>query len=223
MVPFGGGILMGVALLWVLPEMAAFWNWPIAVAWVACGFALLWVMDRYIHPVCPSCSHAHEHMHGHHHGDHESAHDDMHGFGPPLLIAAGLHAAIDGWSVVAANGSVKLGEAFVLAVAVHKIPEGIALGAVARAALESRRSALWWTALAEMMTLAGAGLEIVLAPYLGDGILHVLLAVAGGAFVYLGGHPVYSEGKRRGLGAGLVPAVAGIAAVGVIKLMRWIG
>lgn len=232
-VPLGGGILMGVALLWVVPEMAEFWNWPMACAWVAAGAAILWIVDRFIHPVCPSCSHSHhqehdheEHDHAHHHEhhhDHGPDHEDMHGFGPALLIAAGLHAAIDGWSVSAASGSATLGWAFVLAVGVHKIPEGIALGAVARAALDSSKSALLWTAIAELMTLAGAGLEIVLAPYLGQTILHVLLALAGGAFLYLGGHAVYGEGKRRGLAAGLLPAAAGIAAVGVMKLMKWIG
>jgi zinc transporter ZupT len=214
MVPFGGGILMGVAVLWVLPEMAAFWNWPAALAWVASGFALLWIADRHVYPVCPSCSHTH--------GEEEDAHADLHGFGPPLLIAAGLHAAIDGWSVVAAGGSGTLGGAFVLAVAVHKIPEGIALGVIARAALDSRRSAIFWTATAELMTLAGAGLEIVLAPYLGQTALHVLLAVAGGSFLYLGGHAVHGEWRRRGVGAALVPALAGIAGLSVLRMMNWV-
>jgi zinc transporter ZupT len=219
MVPVGGGILMGVALLWVLPEMAAFWNWPVALAWVAGGFALLWIIDRYIYPVCPSCSHTHKYEHGH---EHEQCRTELHGFGPPLLMAAGLHAALDGWSVVAADGSATLGGAFVLAVAVHKIPEGIALGVIARAALDSRQSALFWSAAAELMTLAGAGLEIGLAPYLGESVLHILLAIAGGAFVYLGGHAVHGEWRRRGMGAAVVPAVAGIAGLGVLRLMKWI-
>ena len=216
MVPFGGGILVGVALLWVLPEMAAYWNWIAALAWIAGGFAALWIVDHFIYPVCPSCSHVHEH-------DHEYCHTELHGFGPPLLIAASLHAALDGWSVVAANGSVTLGRAFVLAVAVHKIPEGIALGVIARAALDTRRSALFWSISAELMTLAGAALEAVLAPYLGPTFLHALLAVAGGAFVYLGGHAVHGEWKRRGLSAAMFPAFFGIAGLGALRLFGWIG
>jgi zinc transporter ZupT len=223
-VPFGGGVLMGVALLWVLPEMAEFWNWTVALAWIAGGFALLWIADRHVYPVCPSCSHSHEH-------EHEHCHTELHGFGPPLLIAAGLHAALDGWSVVAADGAshgalhgwAGLGGAFVLAVAVHKIPEGIALGVIARAALDSRNSALLWSVAAELMTLAGAGLEIVLAPYLGQTLLHVLLAVAGGAFIYLGGHAVHGEWKRRGAGAAIYPAITGIAGLGVLRIVGWIG
>jgi zinc and cadmium transporter len=212
-VPFGGGILVGVAMLFVLPEMAGFWNWGTAMAWIAAGFGVLWIADRYLYAVCPSCSHSHVHDH---------CETSLHGFGPPLLIAAGLHAALDGWSVVAADGTAGLGGAFVLAVAIHKIPEGIALGVIARAALESRQAALWWSVAAELMTLAGAGVEIVLAPYLGPTLLHVLLAIAGGAFIYLGVHAVHGEWKRRGAGAAFYPAITGIAGLGVLRLLGWI-
>lgn len=215
-VPFGGGILVGVAVLFVLPEMAAFWNWGAALAWIACGFAVLWIADRYVYPVCPSCSHTHAE-------EHEHCETTLHGFGPPLLIAASLHTALDGWSVVAADGTAGLGGAFVLAVAVHKIPEGIALGVIARAAMDSRHAALWWSVTAELMTMAGAGLEIALAPYLGQTLLHVLLAVTGGAFVYFGVHAVHGEWKRRGAGAAFYPALTGIAGLGVLRLLGWIG
>ena len=211
MVPFGGGVLVGVALLWVLPEMAAFWNWPEALAWIAAGFVLLSIVDRFLYAVCPSCSHVDEH-------DHDHCHTELHGFGPPLLLAAGLHAALDGWSVMAANGSVTLGPVFVLAVAIHKIPEGLALGVIARAAFDTRRTALQWSLTAEFMTLGGAAVEVVLAPYLGDAFLHALLAIAGGAFIYLGGHAVHGEWRRRGWGAAMVPAFAGIAGLGALRL-----
>lgn len=218
---------MGVALLWVLPEMAEFWNWTIALAWIAGGFAVLWITDRYLYPVCPSCSHTHDHDHTH--PDHD--HAELHGFGLPLLIAVGLHAALDGWSVVAAGGAspgashgwAGLGGAFVLAIAVHKIPEGIALGVIARAALDSRNSALLWSVSAELMTLAGAGLEIVLAPYLGPTLLHVLLAIAGGAFLYLGAHAVHGEWKRSGVGAAIYPAITGIAGLSVLRFAGRMG
>ena len=53
MVPFSGGVLIGVALFWVLPEMAEFFRWPTAIAWVFAGFALLWFVDRFVYAVCP--------------------------------------------------------------------------------------------------------------------------------------------------------------------------
>jgi zinc transporter ZupT len=220
LVPFSGGLLMGVALFWVLPEMAAFFHWFTALAWIVAGFAALWGVDRFVYPVCPSCSHPHHHDEG-------AA--TLHGFAAPLLLAAGLHSALDGWSLSAAHDSQNLGTAFVLAIAVHKIPEGLALGVIARAAMDSRRAALGWCAAAESATVLGAGLEIVLAPHLGPTVVHSLLALAGGTFLYLGGHAVHGEFRRRGAGEGagvramttaIYPALAGIAAPSLLRLFQ---
>jgi len=185
--------LIGVALFWVLPEMADYLSWLQALAWIAAGFAALWVVDKFLYPVCPACSHTH---------DHDNCASDLHGFAPPLLIAAAIHSALDGWSVSAADGSAHLGVPFVVAIAIHKIPEGLALGVI------------------ESATVIGAALELVLAPYLGPQILHALLAIAGGTFLYLGGHAVHGEFRRRGIAPGLVPALAGIASPSVFRLFR---
>jgi len=211
LVPFSGGLLVGVALFWVLPEMADFLNWFNALAWIAAGFAVLWTVDRFVYPVCPACAQPH---------DHDQCAATLHGFAPPLLIAAALHSALDGWSVSAATGAANLGMPFVVAIAVHKIPEGLALGVIVRAAVGSRRAALGWCTLAEGATLAGAALEMVLAPYLAPHILHALLALAGGTFLYLGGHAVHGEFRRRGLATTLYPALAGIASPSVFRLFR---
>jgi zinc and cadmium transporter len=213
LVPFGGGVLMGVALFWVLPEIASRIRWPGALAWVFVGMAALWAIDRYVYPVCPACSHSH---------DHEHCEMALHGFAPPLLIAATLHAVLDGWSVSAAGDSQLLGGAFVVAIAVHKIPEGLALGVIVRAALRSRKSAMLLCIAAESATLAGVGLERALAAYLGPHLIYALLALAGGSFLYLGGHAVHGEWRRRGMAPAFVPALAGIAGPSVLRLLRLI-
>ena len=46
---------------------------------------------------------------------------------------------------------------------------------------------------------------------------------AGGAFVYLGVHAVHGEWKQRGAGAALYPAFTGIAGLGVLRLLGWVG
>lgn len=89
--------------------------------------------------------------------------------------------------------------------------------------MDSRRAALAWCALAESATLLGAALEIVLAPHLGPKALHSLLALAGGTFLYLGGHAIHGEFRRRGPLAGMMttiyPALAGIAAPSLFRLL----
>ncbi len=210
LVPFGGGSLIGVTFFWVLPELASTMQWPLAIMWLIGGCALLTAIDRYVYPVCPSCSPAH---------DHEHCSTQLHGFAMPLLIASSLHAALDGWSVSAAKDDIILSTAFIVGVAVHKIPEGLALGVIARASLRSPGAAMLWCALAESATLFGAIAEGALAPYLGPHVLQALLAIAGGSFLYLGWHAVHGEFRRSGASPALVPALTGIAGSSVLRLL----
>src|SRR5215467_9038350 len=62
-VPVSGAILLAVSLFSILPEMAGEAGWLRAGVLYGCGYALLFVIDRYVHPVCPSCSHNHDHGH----------------------------------------------------------------------------------------------------------------------------------------------------------------
>jgi zinc and cadmium transporter len=210
MVPFSGGILMGVALFWVLPEMAAYFGWPLSIAWTVAGFAALWAIDRFVYPLCPACSgtHAHEHCS-----------TELHGFATPLLLAAALHSAIDGWSLAAAHSTGGgFGAAFVIGIAFHKVPEGIALGAIARAALPSRWTALGWCAAAQSATLVAGAIEMMFSPHLNERSLHALLAIAGGSFLYLGGHAVHGEIRRSSAGPPVLEALTGAAVSSALRL-----
>lgn len=209
--PFSGGLLAGIAGFWLMPEMAAVFGWGAMLAWVAAGCALLYLVDRYLYPICPSCSHSH---------DHDACHTRLHGFAAPMLAAAGLHSFLDGWTLSAAQqgeGST-VAIAFMVGIALHKIPEGIALGGIVRAAVSSRRSALAASAMAEGLTIAGAVFEMALASWLGHAWAHGLLALAAGTFLYLGYHAVHSEYKRRGAVPVFVPALTGVAGSSVIRL-----
>lgn len=207
-VPFSGGVLMGVAMFWVLPEMAEFFGWPVSIAWTCAGFGALWAIDRFAYPLCPACSHTH---------DHEHCATELHGFALPLLAAAGLHAAIDGVSLAAAHAT-SLGPAFALGIAIHKIPEGVALGAITRAALPSRWIAFWCCAAAQSATLAAGGFEMTFAPHLNERNLHVLLAIAAGSFLYLGSHAVHGEVRRSGRTPVVIDALTGVVGSSVLRL-----
>ena len=73
---------------------------------------------------------------------------------------------MDGWTVMAAHSVAGFGAAFLIGIAFHKLPEGIALGVIARASMSSRLGAIVWCAVAESATLAGGGFETLLAPHL---------------------------------------------------------
>ena len=61
-VPFSAGLLVGVVLFGLLPELVREIGWPGTVLLVAGGYGLLLLINRYVAPVCPSCAHDHDHQ-----------------------------------------------------------------------------------------------------------------------------------------------------------------
>ncbi len=212
LVAFSGGVLVGVATFWVLPELAGYFGWPGAVLWVVGGFAALGIVDKKIYPVCPSCSHTH---------DHDACSTRLHGFAGPILTAAAFHSFLDGWILAAstAESTAWLASGVLLGIAAHKLPEGLALGVIVRASVRYNRSAIWTSIGVEALTVAGAAAALLLAPRLGTVWAHALLALAAGSFLYLGYHAVHSEYRRGGMAPALMPALTGVAGSSVMRLV----
>jgi zinc transporter ZupT len=206
MVPFSAGVLLGVMAFGLLPEVGGAVGWRIALALFACGYLFLYSINEHVYPVCPTCSHTH---------DHESCATLLHGFAAPLTAAAALHSFLDGWSLAAAPE--RVGNALAVAVTLHKVPEGLALGALLSVALKSRSSAFTWLLVAQSPTLIGAAVAGALARELGAGWIHYPLAFAAGCLVFLGGHAVHTDWKRRGVKQAVMPAVAGAAGAAAIQ------
>lgn len=203
-VPFSGGVLAGIALFWVLPELAGRFGWLAGAGWLAGGFAVLLLVDRHVYPVCPTCSHTH---------DHDECETRLHGFATPLILAAALHSFFDGLGLAASldAGMGELGRAVFWGISLHKIPEGLALGVFLRASLRSWQMAMIGCAATQAPMIAGGALEALVAPRFGSAWLVTLLALAGGSFLFLGFHAVHGEWKRRGAVPAFVAACVGAA------------
>lgn len=208
LVPFSAGILVGITGFGVWPELAGSFGWSGGFALLLSGFALLWFVNRYLYPVCPSCAHTH---------DHNSCSVTLHGFALPLIVAGGLHSFMDGWGIAASQREGNIGLAVFLGVLLHKIPEGLAYGAMLQASLESRFGALGWCALIQAPTVLGGLVEWLVAPHLGAQWIGYPLAIAGGSFLFLGTHAVHNEWKRRGLMPAFGPALTGAAGAAVLQ------
>ncbi len=208
-VPFSAGVLLGAVVFGLVPEIWVESGWTGGALCVA-GYTLLLLINRYAYPVCPSCAHDH---------DHNACATVLHGFAAPLLSAAALHSFLDGWSVATAQLAAPLGIRIgvPLAVALHKIPEGLALGGIVRAAMPSRAAALVWCVLAEACTLVGGALGVFLAPHLGTRWILYPLGIAAGWLFYLGYHAVHEEWKRRGPVPAFMPALTGAAGAAVLE------
>lgn len=208
-VPFSAGVLLGVAVFGLLPELAVETGWPVSILLFAIGYGLLIVMDRLVYPVCPTCSHDH---------DHAACSTELHGFAAPLIIAAALHSFLDGWSIATAEWApLGLRVAVPLAVALHKIPEGIALGGILRVSVSARPAALGWCAFAEGCTLLGGFAGLLMAPRLGTTWTLYPLGLTAGWVFYLGFHAVHEEWKRRGAAPAFVSALTGVAGAAAIQ------
>jgi zinc transporter ZupT len=207
-VPFSAGLLAGIALFEVGPELAHELGWLGGLVLLFAGFALLWFINRYVYAVCPTCSHTH---------DHDTCSATLHGFALPLIAVAMLHSAMDGWGIAASRqDSGELGLAVFLGVCLHKIPEGLAYGAILRAALRSRLAAFGWCVIVEAPTMAGGLVESMATPHLGPQLVGVPLAIVGGSFLYLGFHAVHSEWRSRGSLPAFGPALTGAAGAALL-------
>jgi zinc transporter ZupT len=209
-VPFSAGVLLGVALFGLVPELAAELGWLPSGFLFAGGYIALLVVNRYVHPVCPTCSHDH---------DHHTCSTELHGFAAPLIAAAALHSFLDGWSIATVQLAVPLGlrVAVPLAICLHKLPEGVAFGGILRASMRSRSQAMLWAAIAEGSTLVGGTLGLLVGPKLGTWWITWPLGFAAGWIFYLGYHAVHEEWKSRGARPAFLSALTGIAGAAVLQ------
>ncbi len=209
-VPFTAGVLLGVPLFGLLPELAIELGWAQSLLLFAAGYGVLLLVNHFAYPVCPTCAHDH---------DHKGCATELHGFAIPLIAAAAMHSFLDGWSVATVQLAVPLGlrVAVPLAVALHKVPEGVALGGILRASVPKRTNAFAWCVLAEGSTLIGGAVGLGMAPYLGTKWIMYPLGVTAGWLFYLGYHAVHEEWKRRGAAPAFVSALGGMVGAAAIQ------
>jgi zinc transporter ZupT len=196
----GSGLLVGIALFWFLPEVAESIGPAGAAGAIASAGVVLFVLDRFL-------------LH--------SGHPPRRGAIGPLLAATAVHSFLDGWSVPVLASQPLANVVGPLALALHKLPEGVALGWVTRKSSRSWGRALAAGASVEALTLAGAWFEprvdhggtLAFGPLWEAGVL----AVIGGSFLFIGVHTLLPEWRRRGV----LPLFAVVlAAAGAVALTR---
>ncbi len=208
LIPLSGGLLIGVALFSLIPDLALDIGWTRGLGLVVVGYLLLHALDRYAFPVCPSCAHDHSH---------DGCAEPLHGFAAPLLIAIAIHAAVDGWGLVAVKRGTHTGSAgttLAAALLLHKVPEGLALGTILRASVDREWTALALCVLVELSTIAGGAGGLWLTP---AQWVNYPLAIAGGTFLFLGVHAVDNVWRRRGARPAFIPAIAGAAGAALLQ------
>ena len=168
----GGGLLFAIALFMVIPEVARSLGWALAFGLALMVSGGLALVDRLLH----------------------------HTLVGPLLVATAVHSFLDGWSVRALSVQAFASIAVPLGLALHKFPEGLALGLIARRSMSSIGWALAASAGVESLTLIGAVVEPAVsrsgAARFGPWWTAVVLAIVAGSFLFLGFHSLVPHRRR---------------------------
>jgi zinc transporter ZupT len=216
MLPWAGGVLLGIALFWVLPELAVDRGWLRSLTGVMAILLLLALVDRYIYPICPFCAagvHTHE----------ASRNPRVISLGWPLLVVGCLHSLFDGWIIGFSQAAASSNAAAALAwgATIHKIPESAAIGFLAARLTSRRNTALGTVALIQ----AAMGLGMVLAVFAGavNSDWADLCSMPACAFLLLFGLLALQQEWRLHGGVSAMGTVApGLAGCGLFALATWI-
>jgi zinc transporter ZupT len=196
----GGGLLFGIAIFWVVPEIAEGAGWLVGILLVVAACGGVAGLDRLL-------------LH--------TGHSPRHGVVGPLLAATAVHSFLDGWSVRALAIQPVANIAAPLGLGLHKIPEGLALGWIVRRSIASKWKAAGAAGAVELMTLAGAFVEPRAyrsgTAAFGGWWSAVVLAIIAGSFLFLGLHALLPARKRADVVAAFI---ATLGLVGGLALIR---
>jgi zinc transporter ZupT len=212
LISVGAGSLLGVTLFVILPETTESLRWWQLLPALGSGYAVFSLISKYIFHVCPACAASHfDEATTHRFSEIASA----------MMLALAIHCMVDGLGILAGNqadatatasGRI-VGFSIILGVCVHKIPEGLALGALLRGAGLSTSGILFRVIAVEATTLLGGVMGWLFFPHASHFWISAALAHAGGGFVFLATHAIIGEILKHhkalvlasfGIGVGLI-------------------
>ncbi len=191
LISLAAGTLLGVTLFAILPEVyTAVPLWELVVA-LASGYLVFYLVSHYVFHVCPACAASHFD---------EAVTHRFSEIAGAMIIALSLHSAMDGLALALGRDAELTGglsASLLLAICVHKVPEGLTLCALLLAAGFRRVPALGLVAAVESTTLLGGVIGLWAAPWIAGFWMDIILAHVGGGFIYLAVHAVFGELVRH--------------------------
>jgi zinc transporter ZupT len=192
LISLGAGTLLGVTLFAILPETVEALRWWQLLLALASGYAVFSIISRYIFHVCPACAASHfDEATTHRFSEIASA----------MMLALAIHCTVDGLGISAGGQAQSTSSvsgrivdfSIILAVCVHKIPEGLALGALLRGAGLGVRGIIFRVLAVEATTLLGGVMGWLFFPHASPVWISLALAHAGGGFIFLATHAIVGE------------------------------
>ena len=212
LIVFAAGLLVSGALLHLVSRSVELVGTGQAMAWTLGAFLAFYLMEAHFIP--------HVHARGESpiedHHEHEHYH---HGVGPVVVLGLAIHSLVDGISVGAGlSAGPIVGSVAALLVVMHKLPVGIAaMSALYHSGVPGRQAA-WITGALAMVTPIAVIVSYLTFRDVSDQFLGILLALAGGSFLYVGAADLLPEGQARGRPANTFMFLLGAIVMIVIKL-----
>jgi zinc transporter ZupT len=218
LISLGAGTLLGVTLFAILPESLQAMPWWSVLLAAGSGYAIFFLISKYLFHVCPACAASHfDEAATHHFSEIAGA----------MMLALAVHCIADGMALAAGHeaeaahtpGGRALDFSLILAVCVHKVPEGLALGALLLGAGFNRAQTLARVAAVEATTLLGGVLGLVFLPHITAFWLDAIVAHVGGGFLFLAIHAVLGEILKHHKGLVLGNFALGLGAIATLSLL----
>src|SRR5438132_1684731 len=218
LISFAAGTLLGVTLFAIFPESLGEVTWWAVALAAATGYALFFVISKYVHHVCPACAASHFDADATRHFSEIAT---------VLVIALAIHSTTDGLALgiqgkIPAMAATKW--SLFSALCIHKVPEGLALGSLLIGAGLYRSTALAWVAAVESTTLLGGVIGYFFLTKVSTFWLGLIMAHVGGGFFYLATHAVLGEMLKHGKKLVLTSFSLGVALIAILNVaLRVVG
>lgn len=207
LISFAAGALLAVVLFDILPETVEMvGRYPAAISFVS-GYLLFFLITKFIFHICPACSATHTEV-------------NFKALTLSMMVALSVHSFMDGLAIYGGYHAVSnIGLAVFLAVAYHKVPEGMALTLVARGSGMGRLNAIFFCILLEGSTMIAGTVAgyLTMTPESGVWIGWVLGHVGGG-FLFLVIHALFSEVVKHHPRSTIISAIVGGTSIGLISV-----
>jgi zinc transporter ZupT len=215
--PWIGGMVLGIGAFWILPEMAEQRGWVVSLIGVSAILFALAMIDRFIYPICPYCA--------------AGAHPDATigsvrscrrtiTLGWPLLVFGCTHSFLDGWTIAFSQVAPLSDASTALSwgAIVHKLPESVAIGILAARLTSSRTLALGAVVLIQT-TMAVGGTLAVFAGNLDARWADIYSMPACAVLLLFGLLALQEERQFRGSAAAIRAAAPGLVGCGLAALV----
>jgi len=203
------GVMVGVALFWILPDMTMKSGMAPAALAVAGALATLCAIDRFVYPVCPCCAHGDRRSAPA--GPHHSKASGGNGALIPLVIAICIHNLLDGWMAVAAgHAGSSPGSGIVVGLIAHKIPEAVVFGLMLRNATNVRNVQILSVVFTSLSILAGGAAHSGFLMFSETIVIAASLALACSSFLFAGGHIFLRQQRHAGIRSAVAPLIIGL-------------